>query len=222
MYKDITFEEIRNNKEIATYISMADQSLASMGYTDHSFGHVLKCAKVVKNILTTFGYSLREINLGQIAAYMHDIGNSINRVDHGLNGACMAFNILTRLEMNPKDIALIIAAIGNHDESAAFPVNSIAAALILADKSDVRRTRVRNQETHEENIHDRVNYAVVDSSLTLDKLERSVSLNLTIDTEITQIMDYFEIFLTRMNLCKLAAKKLQASFKLIINGLELI
>ena len=199
MYKDITFEEIRNNKEIATYISMADQSLASMGYTDHSFGHVLKCAKVV-----------------------NDIGNSINRVDHGLNGACMAFNILTRLEMNPKDIALIIAAIGNHDESAAFPVNSIAAALILADKSDVRRTRVRNQETHEENIHDRVNYAVVDSSLTLDKLERSVTLNLTIDTEITQIMDYFEIFLTRMNLCKLAAKKLQASFKLIINGLELI
>lgn len=222
MAKEITYEEIRNNKEIATYISTADHSLASMGYTDHSFGHVMKCAKVVKEILSTFGYSQREINLGQIAAYMHDIGNTINRVDHGLNGANMAFNILTRLEMEPKDIAVIIAAIGNHDESAAFPVNSIAAALILADKSDVRRTRVRNPETHEDNIHDRVNYAVVESHLDCNKKDRSVTLNLTIDTEITPIMDYFEIFLSRMNLCKLAASKLQATYKLIINGLELI
>ena len=220
--KEITFEEIRNNKEISAYVASADSSLAAMGYTDHSAGHVLKCAKTVKEILTEFGYSPREINLGQIAAYMHDIGNTVNRVCHGQNGALMAFNILTRLEMEPKDIALIIAAIGNHDESAAYPVNAISAALILADKSDVRRTRVRHPESREENIHDRVNYAVIDSHLDINKKERTLTLKLTLDTEVTPIMDYFEIFLVRMNLCKLAASKLNASFKLIINQLELI
>ena len=219
---EITYEDIRNDKEIATYISTADHSLASMGYTDHSFGHVLKCASVVKDILSKFGYSQREIVLGQIAGYMHDIGNTINRVNHGLNGAAMAFNILTRKGMDPKDIALIIAAIGNHDESAAFPVNSIAAALLIADKTDVRRSRVRHPETHEENIHDRVNYAVVSSMVDVSKKDRTITLELTIDTQVTPIMDYFQIFIERMELCKLAASKLKTRFKLIINGLDLI
>lgn len=222
MKKEFTYEEIKENEEIKAYIASADKLLASMGYTDHSFGHVMKCAKTVKEILTKFGYSSREINLGQIAAYMHDIGNSINRINHAHIGAIMAFNILTRLEMDPKDIGVIIAAIGNHDESSAYPVNAIAASLILADKSDVRRTRVRNPETHIDNIHDRVNYAVVDSKLEIDKKNRELVLKLTLDTSITPVIDYFEIFLTRMNLCRQAANKLQATFKLIINGLELI
>lgn len=218
----LTYEEIKNNKEIITYITQADLSLASMGYTDHSFGHVMKCAKLVKDILSSFGYSQREINLGQIAAYMHDIGNAVNRVNHGQSGAIMAFDILTRLGMDPKDIAIIIAAIGNHDESAALPVNAIAAALILADKTDVRRTRVRNPLTYDFNIHDRVNYAVVDSKVSIDKKARTLTLDLTVDTEITPIMDYFEIFLTRMSLCRRSAEKLSITFKLKINGLELI
>ncbi len=221
-YKEFTYKDIKENKEIATYITQADLSLASMGYTDHSFGHVMKCAKQVKDILSAFGYSQREINLGQIAAYMHDIGNAVNRVNHGQSGAIMAFSILTDLEMDPKDIAVIIAAIGNHDESAAYPVNAISAALILADKTDVRRTRVRNPLTYDFNIHDRVNYAVVDSKVDIDKKARTLTLDLTIDTEITPVMDYFEIFLTRMNLCRQSAAKLSINFKLKINGLELI
>ncbi len=218
---DITYEMIKENEEIKNYISEADKSLASMGFTEHSFPHVLKCAKVVKEILQAFGYSEREVRLGQIAAYMHDIGNGINRVCHGQNGALMAFNILTRLGMPSKDISLIIAAIGNHDESAAYPVNSIAAALIIADKSDVRRTRVRPNSDFS-SIHTKVNYSVINQTLDIDKQERSVTLNLTIDTSVTDIMDYFEIFLERMKLCKLAAHTLNLKFKLIINGLELI
>jgi metal-dependent HD superfamily phosphatase/phosphodiesterase len=220
--RNITYKEIRNNDEIATYISQADMSLASMGYTDHSFGHVKKCAKLVKEILETFGYSPREVELGQIAAYMHDIGNVVNRCDHAQSGAIMAFQILKGLNMNSKEIATIVSAIGNHDEGTGFPVSATAAALILADKTDVRRSRVRNPETYEFNIHDRVNYSVKKSEVTLDKENRMLTLTLNIDTKITPVMDYFEIFLNRMSLCKKAAKKLNIWFRLIINDLELI
>ena len=220
--RNITYKEIRNNDEIATYISQADMSLASMGYTDHSFGHVKKCAKLVKEILETFGYSPREVELGQIAAYMHDIGNVVNRCDHAQSGAIMAFQILKGLNMNSKEIATIVSAIGNHDEGTGFPVSATAAALILADKTDVRRSRVRNPETYEFNIHDRVNYSVKKSEVTLDKENRMLTLTLNIDTKITPVMDYFEIFLNRMSLCKKAAKKLNIWFRLIIHDLELI
>ena len=220
--RNITYKEIRNNDEIATYISQADMSLASMGYTDHSFGHVKKCAKLVKEILETFGYSPREVELGQIAAYMHDIGNVVNRCDHAQSGAIMAFQILKGLNMSSKEIATIVSAIGNHDEGTGFPVSATAAALILADKTDVRRSRVRNPETYEFNIHDRVNYSVKKSEVTLDKENRMLTLTLNIDTKITPVMDYFEIFLNRMSLCKKAAKKLNIWFRLIINDLELI
>ena len=220
--KIISYNSILKNKEIATYIAQADVSLASMGYTDHSFGHVKKCAKLVKDILETFGYSKREINLGQIAAYMHDIGNVVNRVNHAQSGAIMAFRILDNLGMPSNDIATVVSAIGNHDEGTAYPVNATAAALILADKTDVRRSRVRNPETYDFNIHDRVNYAVEKSEVSIDKEKRMLTLTITLDTEITPVMDYFEIFLTRMSLCKKAAKKLDIWFRLIINGVELI
>ena len=162
------------------------------------------------------------IELGQIAAYMHDIGNTINRVDHGQTGALMAFTILTKLGMEPNDIATIITAIGNHDESAAYPINPITAALIIADKTDVRRSRVRMIHDLQGDIHDRVNYAVVNSSLDINANEKTITLNIELDTHIAPVMEYFEIFLTRTNLSKLAASKLGLTFKLIINGLELI
>ncbi len=222
MSRVISYDEIKENEEIKVYITGADRVLASMGYTNHSYGHVMKVAETVKEILTKFGYSEREINLGQIAAYMHDIGNGINRMTHAHTGALMAFNILTRLDMDPKDISLIIGAIGNHDETSSYPISPIAASLIVADKSDVRRSRVRDPETRTENIHDRVNYAVVSSSLDVNAEKRELTLNLTLDTTITPVIDYFEIFLTRMNLCRNAAEKINATFKLIINGLELI
>lgn len=221
MKKQITFEAIKNNKDINAYISKADLSLEAMGYTDHSFAHVGKCADTVKKILTELNYSEHDIELGQIAAYMHDIGNTINRVDHGQTGAIMAFTILTNLGMDADDIATIIGAIGNHDESAAYPINPITAALILADKTDVRRSRVRNLHPDTNDIHDRVNYAVVKSDLEIDTKNKTITLLLEIDTKISPVMEYFEIFLTRTNLSKRAAAKLGMSFKLIINGLEL-
>lgn len=218
----IYFKQILDNEEIATYIAQADSSLASLGYTDHSFGHVKKCAKLVKDILLTFGYSDHEIDLGQIAAYMHDIGNVANRVNHAQTGAIMAFSILSKLDMSPNDIAVIMSAIGNHDEGSGTPLNPITAALILADKTDVRRSRVRDPESRNFNIHDRVNYAVKESEVIIDKNNRTLTLNILLDTTITSVMEYFEIFLSRMSMCKQAAKKLDIFFKLNINGLELI
>ena len=156
----ITFEEIKSSQVIKTYIRKADESLIALGYTEHSFAHVTKVAQVAKDILLTLGYSEREAELAQIAGYLHDIGNVVNRIDHAQSGAVMAFRILDNMGADPEDIATIITAIGNHDESTAFPVNPVAAALILADKTDVRYTRVRNQDFASFDIHDRVNYSV--------------------------------------------------------------
>ena len=218
----IPFEKIKNNKEINTYIKQANASLSAMGYTEHSFGHVTICANVVKDILSQLSYSKREINLGQIAAYMHDIGNVVNRNDHAQTGAVRAFRILDNLGMMVEDIASIVTAIGNHDDSTAFPVNAITAALILADKTDVRRSRVTNKDQTNFDIHDRVNYAVIENSTSLDIEQKTFTLKIIIDTKICSVMDYFEIFLDRMILCKKAAKKLGLEFKLIINDLSVI
>ena len=156
----ITFEDVKNNKVVQTYIKKADESLSALGYTEHSFPHGSRVAFVARDILLALGYDEREAELAQIAGYLHDIGNVINRVDHAQSGAIMAFRILDHMGADPEDIATIITAIGNHDESTAFPVNAIAAALILGDKTDVRDSRVRNQDIATFDIHDRVNYAV--------------------------------------------------------------
>ena len=214
----ITFEEIKNNERIKTYIKKADESLIALGYTEHSFAHVTKVSEMAKEILLELGYSKREAELAQIAGYLHDIGNVINRVDHAQSGAVMAFRILDKLGAEPEEIATIIAAIGNHDEKTAVAVNPVAAALILADKTDVRRSRVRNSDLATFDIHDRVNYAVEDSSTKISKDKKSIILNLKINTEISSVMDYFEIFLDRMLLCRKAAEKLNLKFKLIINN----
>ena len=214
----ITFEEIKNNEHIKTYIKKADESLIALGYTEHSFAHVTKVSEMAKEILLELGYSKRGAELAQIAGYLHDIGNVINRVDHAQSGAVMAFRILDKLGAEPEEIATIIAAIGNHDEKTAVAVNPVAAALILADKTDVRRSRVRNSDLATFDIHDRVNYAVEDSSTKISKDKKSIILNLKINTEISSVMDYFEIFLDRMLLCRKAAEKLNLKFKLIINN----
>ena len=216
------FEAIRTSDEIRTYITQADASLIALGYTEHSFAHVTRCAQMAAHLLSQLGYDQRQVELARIAGYMHDIGNVVNRVDHAQSGAVMAFRILDKMGMEPADVAVVITAIGNHDEHTAYPVNAVAAALILADKSDVRRSRVRNQDTINFDIHDRVNYAVENSDLTLDSQAKTLTLSITIDTEICAVMDYFEIFLSRMLLCRKAAEFFSLKFQLVINGSKVL
>ena len=218
----ISYETIRNSPEIRTYITQADQSLLALGFTEHSFAHVTRCAEIAARILDQLGYDMHQQELARIAGYMHDIGNVVNRHDHAQTGAVMAFRILDKMGMDPQDVAAVITAIGHHDEPTAFPVNPIAAALILADKTDVRRSRVRNKERQSFDIHDRVNYAAEHSSLTLDPDVATITLELSINTEVCAVMDYFEIFLERMLLCRRAAEHLHLQFKLEINGLALL
>ena len=218
----ITFQDVKNNKSIHTYIKKADELLEAIGFTEHSFAHVTKVSETAGYILETLGYSAREVELCKIASYMHDIGNIVNRVDHSQSGAVMAFRILDKMGMEPEEISTIITAIGNHDEHTAEPVNAVAAALIIADKSDVRRSRVRKSGDIKLDIHDRVNYAVEKTVVKINTDHTILKLKLTIDTKICTIMDYFEIFLSRMLLCKKAAKKLGLEFKLIINEQQLL
>lgn len=218
----VGYDEIINNPEIKTYIEAADRSLSALGFTEHSFAHVTKVAKTSEYILSTLGFDEHKIELAKIASYLHDIGNLVNRIEHSQSGAIMAFRILTNLEMDPSDIATIVTAIGNHDEGTGVPVDEISAALILADKSDVRRSRVRNRDKTAFDIHDRVNYSVKSSSLKINDKKDIIKLSLSIDTRYGNIMDYFEIFMERMILCRKAAEKLGLSFKLNINGQSLI
>ena len=218
----ISFEDVKNNRAVLTYISKADETLKSLGYTEHSFAHVTKVAALSSEILSTLGYSEREQELAKIAGYLHDIGNIVNREEHSQSGAIMAFRILDKMGMEAEDIADVISAIGNHDEGVGVPVNAVAAAIILADKSDVRRSRVRNNDPTTFDIHDRVNYSVINSELSVEKEYGVIKLKLRVDLTYGSIMDYFEIFLNRMILCRKAAEKLGCSFKLDINGQQLI
>ena len=218
----MTYQEIIHNETIRAYIRKADESLIALGYTEHSFAHVTVVAESVRYILETLEYDAHTVEIAQIAAYLHDIGNLVNRVDHSQSGAVMAFQILNSLHLDPEDIATIVTAIGNHDEGTGVPVNAVAAALILADKADVRRSRVRNQDTSTFDIHDRVNYSVKRSQLKINEDRTIVKLKLTVDTHYGSVMDYFEIFMQRMILCRKAAEKLGLQFKLIINEQQLI
>ena len=222
MSSNVTYKYIRQNPDIHTYIKNADAAVKAQGYTEHSFAHVEKVADTVKMILEGFGYDERKVELGMIAAYLHDIGNVINRIDHAQSGAVMAFRLLDNLNMPAEEICDIISAIGNHDEGTAVAVNAIAAALILADKTDVRRSRVRNTNITDFDIHDRVNYSVISSQVTIDKERTYIQLKLVIETQYSSVMDYFEIFLARMILCRKAAEALGLQFKLVINGQSLL
>ena len=218
----LSFEEIRNNAAINIYIAQADLTLNALGFTEHSFAHVTKVAETAANILSKLGFGEREIELAKIAGYMHDIGNIVNRLEHAQSGAVMAFRILDNLNMPPEDIATVVTAIGNHDEGSGIPVNPVAAALILADKSDVRRSRVRGTDEFNFDIHDRVNFSVISSKLLVEKEDKIIRLVMEIDTKYGSVMDYFEIFLERMVLCRKAAERLEMSFKLEINNQQLI
>ena len=213
----VKFEDIKKDEAIRAYIKAADDSLLALGYTEHSFAHVTMVSDTAAKILKTLGFDERTVELAAIAGFLHDIGNLVNRSEHSQSGAVMAFRILDNMGMSAEEIATIVTAIGNHDEGNGVPVNAVSAALILADKSDVRRSRVRNADRATFDIHDRVNYSVFESSLDIDTAAKTVRLTLKIDTEISSLIEYFEIFLVRMTLCCRAAEKLGLAFKLTIN-----
>ena len=218
----MTFESIKNNPDIKTYITKADDSLEALGYTEHSFAHVGKVSECAAYILDSLGYPEGTVELARIAGYLHDIGNLVNRVEHSQSGAVMAFRILDKLGMPADDIATVVTAIGNHDEGTGVAVNPVAAALIIADKCDVRRSRVRNTDTSTFDIHDRVNYSVEKSVLTVSQDKKNVILTLTIDSTISTVVDYFSIFIERMQMSRKAAEALGLAFGLVINGQKLL
>lgn len=218
----MTYEQLKKDEAVRVYISQADAAMEALGFTEHSFAHVTLTAERAGYILQTLDYPERMVELAKIAGYLHDIGNIINRSEHSQSGAIMAFRILDRMDFPPEEIALIVSAIGNHDEGTGVPVNPVAAALIIADKSDVRRTRVRDEKTIRTDIHDRVNYSVNHSDIEINKERTELTLNLCVDTTVSPVMEYFEIFMVRMLMCRKAAVKLGLNFKLVINGQQLI
>ena len=218
----MTFEQVRSDNAVRVYISQADAALHALGYTEHSFAHVTMVADRAAGILQSLGYDDRTVELAKISGFLHDIGNVINRIDHSQSGAVMAFRILDRMEFPPEEIAVIISAIGNHDEGTGVPVNAVAAALIIADKSDVRRSRVRDPEDVRDDVHDRVNYSVTQADFSVDAEEKSMVLKLMVDTSISSPMEYLEIFMKRMLMCRTAAGKLGLTFHLEINGQRLV
>lgn len=218
----ITFAEIKNNEEVKTFLQIAEKQMETLGFTEHSFRHVGLVSENAGKILKDLEYDIRQVELAKIAGCLHDIGNAVNRVDHAHSGAMLAYNLLTKLGMDNKEAAEIMLAIGNHDEKTGNAVSTISAALILSDKSDVHRSRVRNKDFATFDIHDRVNYAVESSEISIDNNTKTAILELVIDTEICPVMDYFEIFLERMTMCRRAATFLGLTFQLIINGSRLL
>lgn len=214
----MTYKELKKTEEINTYIKQGNLVLGAMGFTEHSGVHASKVAVTAGKILQELGYDDHQIELARMAGYLHDIGNSINREDHAHTGALMAFQLLREMNMSPADIAIIITAIGNHDEKSGAAVDPVSAAIILADKTDVRRNRVRNKIKATFDKHDRVNYAAAASSLEINIEKKQITLNIELDEQICSIMDYFEIFLQRMLMCRRAAEILGLKFKVMANG----
>ncbi len=218
----LTLDEIKRDREVEAYVAKADEYTGAIGYTEHGFRHANLVASIAGNVLRRLGRPERAVQLAAIAAYLHDIGNLVGRVNHEHTGALLASRILTRLGMDPLEMAVVMGAIGNHEEDTGDPVGEVCAALIISDKSDVHRTRVRNPDPTTFDAHDRVNFAVQHSFLRVDEQAHTITLELTIDTAISQVMEYFEIFLPRMVMCRRAAKVLGCEFKLQINGTKLL
>ena len=218
----VTFSDVKNNKEINYLIESSQKQLDALGYTEHSLRHVTLVSNRAAEVLETLGYPEERIELAKIAGYMHDIGNCVNRVDHAHSGAILAYQILKGMGMDSEKRTEIMMAIGNHDEQTGTAVSDISAALILADKSDVHRSRVVNKNISTFDKHDKVNYAVTDAEFRISKEERKATLNLTIDTKISPVLDYFEIFMDRTMMSKYAAKYLGIWFELIINDIKLL
>ena len=218
----ITLEDVIKDEEVEAFVKASQKQLNALGYTEHSYRHIGIVSKRTGEILQKLGYDEKTVELGKIAGYLHDIGNCVNRTDHAHSGAIMAYNILKEMEMPVDERTEIMMAIGNHDENTGTAISDISAALILADKSDVHRDRVVNKNLSTFDIHDRVNYAVTNAELEIDEKERKIILNLTIDTNICPVLDYFEIFMQRTMMSKYAAKYLKVWFELVINGTKLL
>jgi len=218
----MTFNDILENKEIHAYIEKGNENLGALGFTEHARAHAMRAAGVAAGILEKLGCGEREVELARIAGYMHDIGNCVNRNDHAHSGAIMAMTILRGMGMPHEDVAVVIAAIGNHDEKTGTPVDMVSAALILADKGDVRRSRVRAQRESDFDIHDRVNYAAVKSSIAVEAEEKTIVMNVELDENWCSVLDYFEIFTQRMVMCRRAAAKLGCRFSIVANGSKVL
>ena len=218
----VTFEDVKNNEEVNSLIIGAQKQLDALGYTEHATRHITIVSNRAAYVLKELGYDQHRIELAKIAGYMHDIGNAINRTHHAEYGALLANDLLKETDMSLEDRITVIAAIGNHDESTGSPEDVVSAALIIADKTDVRRSRVRQKEQSAYDIHDRVNYAVTDAKLKIAEDKSVIALNLQIDEKICSMYDYFEIFLERMMLCRKAAEILGTTFKLTVNGRKVL
>ncbi|MBP3664568.1 MAG: HD domain-containing protein [Tyzzerella sp.] len=218
----ITYKEIKENEEIREYIRKGNANLGVLGYTDHSVAHTTIVAEEAGQILKMFGYSEHEIELAKIAGFMHDIGNCINRSRHAEYGGFLANEILKGMDISLQDRVTVISAISHHDESTGRAMDAVSAALIIADKTDVRRNRVREKEKATFDIHDRVNYAVTESKLSINIEEKTITLNLEVDEKICTMYEYFEIFLGRMMMCRSAAEMLGARFRLRVNGSKVL
>jgi metal-dependent HD superfamily phosphatase/phosphodiesterase len=218
----ITLDDIAKNEMVKVYLEGANKLLEALGYTEHGQRHANLTANIARNILLRLGYSKEEAELAAIAGYIHDVGNLVGRINHGQASALFASQLLGKLGMEAKDMVTIMGAVGNHEEEIGDPASPQAAALVLADKSDVHRSRVRNPNLATFDIHDRVNYAAEHSFVRVDKDKSTVTLDLSIDTKISQVMEYFEIFLSRMMICRRAAKVLNCNFELVINGVKLL
>lgn len=219
--KEISYKEIRENEEIKLLIENGNTVLKTLGYTEHSRRHAMKVADCAGSILKELGYGKHQIELAKIAGYMHDIGNSVNRQDHAHTGAILAYGILRELQMPLEDVLVIVSAIGHHDEATGTAIDTVSAALILADKTDVRRNRVQNTVIANFDTHDRVNYAALSSALKVDKDKKIIEMTLELDDSMCTVMDYFEIFMNRMIMCRRAAEIFGYRFKLLANGNKL-
>lgn len=221
--KKITVEDVKNSEKVRAYLEQSNKTLGVMGYTDHGLRHAAVVSKIAGEVLRDLDYDSRTIELAEIAGYMHDIGNFVGRKLHYTSGAILSLDILSSLGMSDYEATTIAAAIGNHEEDIGVAVNEVSAALILADKSDVHRSRVRSKDEKTFDIHDRVNYSALKSNIVVrNGDERIITLEIIIDTEISKVMEYFEIFLSRMVMCRNAAAHLNAEFKLVINDNELL
>ena len=218
----VTYEMVKNDPNVRVYIQKAGDALKAIGFSEHSFAHVGLVAEKAGYIMETLGYSEREVELVKIAGYLHDIGHVVNRSDHSQSGAIMAVRILDRMGMDPAEISDVVMAIGNHDEGTGKPISPMAAALIIADKSDVRRSRVQNDNEETFDAHDKVNYSVEKAELKINESKTLIKLKLSVDTHYGSVMDYLRIFMDRMVLCKTAAAKLGLEFKLIINEQQVV
>ncbi|MCS6804749.1 MAG: HD domain-containing protein [Acidobacteriota bacterium] len=221
MFKPVTMEDVIADRRGVVYVEAADAVMEVIGYTEHGLRHAKRVGKVARQILRELGFNDRLPELAALAGFFHDVGNVINRTDHAHSSALMAMQILTDLGISPKELAIVLSAIGHHDELDGGPVSVVSAAVILADKTDLHRSRVRVMDPTQWDIHDRVNYAATRSALNVDSTQKVITLEIDVDTSIASVMEFFEIFTQRLIMCRTATEFLGCQFRLVANNVEL-